>query len=222
MSRNNRVCFSSLRLDSALLVAAILCIVTQHSSHITWRPKERLRRRLSETKASFTCHGTNLQPAEKFSWIFHSRGNVPYLRPVRTELTNQVGFLLFSVVSLSAYTHSATSANPKWRLLDELPRLYVRKASVVGKFRQLWRSHRAGQNWLYQLNNWPRWWRFSHSFWKARRLNFPLGQRLRWFSGNAANKRTNFQPVKNSSSVNVTKGLGQKSNFSWDEPNLES
>ena len=222
MSRNNRVCFSSLRLDSAQLVAAILCIVTQHSSHIMWRPKERLRRRLSETKASFTCHGTNLQPAEKFSWIFHSRGNVPYLRPVRTELTNQVGFLLFSVVSLSAYTHSATSANPKWRLLDELPRLYVRKASVVGKFRQLWRSHRAGQNWLYQLNNWPRWWRFSHSFWKARRLNFPLGQRLRWFSGNAANKRTNFQPVKNSSSVNVTKGLGQKSNFSWDEPNLVS
>ena len=119
MSRNNRVCFSSLRLDSALLVAAILCIVTQHSSHIAWRPKERLRRRLSETKARFTCHGTNLQPAEKFSWMFHSRGNVPYLRPVRTELTNQVGFLLFSVVSLSAYTHSATSANPKWRLLDE-------------------------------------------------------------------------------------------------------
>jgi len=86
------------------------------------------------------------QPAENFTWTFHSRGNVPYLRSVRTELTSQVEFFLFSVALLSAHTQSATLANPKWRLLAELPRLYATNAFVVRKFRQLWRSHRAGQN----------------------------------------------------------------------------
>lgn len=78
-----------------------------------------------------------MQPAEKFSWLFDSQGNVPHFRSVRTELTNQVAFLHFSVVLLSAHTQSAASANPKWRLLAEFPRLYATNAFAVRKFRQL-------------------------------------------------------------------------------------
>ena len=153
MSRNNRVCVSSLRVDSALLVAAILCIVTQHSSHIAWRHRERLRRRLRETKTRFTCHGANFNRLTNLTGHFiHKETFHMFAQSWRTRL--HFYFFQWCLLLLSANTQSR----------------------VVRRFRQLWRSHRAEQKWPYHLNNWRRWWRYSHSFWKARRLNFPTVQ----------------------------------------------